>query len=283
MNYYDFLTSPVNSPLEAETLDFVQGNLKDAIEATGLLGGTGNFIISGCIITGNSMTDGWIMYNGELLFFQGGTVQTNFIIEETVTQKANQSGALVDRYFVRKAKFGSGAGQVAFSTLKRVNNCLTISQILNRLANGQVGGTVDDWVIISGLQPSGSNTITAGKAIVGDRILDVPQYVSGGTIDTNNPVYLTTNGEWTTSANAAWLKFEPYTENRYESMLLRGIHPLGSIIFMKTGTNDYLIYFTGGLGQWNWKGWARADGANGTVDLATFFSGQPIVPIQRIS
>ena len=128
MNYADFDTQPNGFPLESDaTLGFVQRNLSTAIETLAKVLGPGSWILDGVVVSGGTCTDGYIFHNNEILKFIGGSVSTNFIIDETVVQKANEDSTLVDRYFTREARFGTGAGEVTFSTLKRYKDTQTLT------------------------------------------------------------------------------------------------------------------------------------------------------------
>lgn len=95
-------------PLSTQALTFMQ----DMIMATAQLAiiGGDNYILSGCIIIGNNVSDGIIVINGEIMPFKGGSViDTITIVEETIQVSANGltfENARVKRY----AKFASGSG-----------------------------------------------------------------------------------------------------------------------------------------------------------------------------
>lgn len=95
-------------PLSTQALSFMQ----DMIMATAqlaLIGGD-NYILSGCTTTGDNVSDGVIVINGEVMPFKGGAkVNTITIVEESVQVSANGltfENARVKRY----AKFASGTG-----------------------------------------------------------------------------------------------------------------------------------------------------------------------------
>ena len=96
-------------PLSTQALTFMQ----DMVMATArlaLIGGD-NYILSGCVTTGNNVSDGIIVINGEVMPFKGGAMAgTITIIEETIPVSANGltfEQARVKRY----AKFASGKGE----------------------------------------------------------------------------------------------------------------------------------------------------------------------------
>lgn len=133
MNYADFTTAPDGFPLESDaTLGFMQTAYSEAVRALAQLAGDDLVVVSGCIESGSVMSDGWILLDGDLVFFEGGTISANFIIQEVATQKANQNGTLVDRYFVKKAVFGSGPSEVPCASLRRWRrDDFAVSTLLN--------------------------------------------------------------------------------------------------------------------------------------------------------
>lgn len=70
-------------PFDQQTLEFMQLNTKDV--ALGLASVFGPYVIlSGVAVSGPNYTDGWVLYNGELLPFSGGTVQTKIKVVEVI-------------------------------------------------------------------------------------------------------------------------------------------------------------------------------------------------------
>lgn len=272
MNRADFTSQPNGFPLESDaTLGFMQTAYSGALNGLGAFFGE-LVIISGVVVTGSTASAGWIMVGGELMQFEGGSVATNFFVEETVVQKANQNGTLVDRYFTRKAKFGTGSIQYPFSSLQRIES---IQSLQNRLLDAI---TLESEVILQGCAVSSVNTgastldIAAGSAVINRKFIAVPAY-SGG-----YPVYLKDDGTWTNSAPVSnFIKFDPYTSQRHADVLARSAAPLGDIRMRAALSTS----FDGtGLGKWELKGWALANGANGTLDLRSRF---PVAYDGRIS
>lgn len=103
--------------LETESLSKLQTNLK-IFEALGEIVGEKS-IIKGCNVVGNTTTDGYIYYNGELLEFVGGQTQTNIIIKEEVTDLLFEDGQQKPTFYRRYATFGTGAAQVPWSEFVR--------------------------------------------------------------------------------------------------------------------------------------------------------------------
>ncbi|SNR16548.1 hypothetical protein [Tenacibaculum jejuense] len=112
-------------PLATETLDFLQGQSQMAATLTAL-GGSDTYILSGVTTQGSNVTNGMIVYKGEILPFTGGPIQSNVTIiedKEQVTYQTDQDGdGLGDEksaYVRRRAEFGtSGVETFNFSELK---------------------------------------------------------------------------------------------------------------------------------------------------------------------
>lgn len=273
MNYIDFFSNPDGFPLEADaTLGAMQTDYQDAIRALAKLAGSDTVILTGVEVSGTQVSPGWILLNGDLVYFQGGTKSDYFILQETVTHKANQAGDLIDAYTVKSAVFGTGSTQHAFTTLDRINNLQDTKTLIHMLAQG--GQFDKSWVIVNGFATSANS----GTVIYRGRILSVVPY-SGHTVTEVSPVYLTADGEWTTVSSASHLKFDPYSTQHMEDLVRRKTFANGSIVWM-VDAEVPADRFPSGLGKWEWKGFAIADGNNGTIDLSSAIAG--VTAIQRI-
>lgn len=95
-------------PLSTQSLTFMQ-NMVLATAQLALIGGN-NYILSGCTVSGSTVSDGVIVIDGEVMPFEGGTVvETITIMEETISVSAD--GITFDKArTTRKAKFASGSG-----------------------------------------------------------------------------------------------------------------------------------------------------------------------------
>lgn len=83
-------------------------------------------IISGCVITGNTVSDGAVYINGELLEFKGGSISTNVIIKEETESRVFEDGATKPVIYKRYAGFGSSTPDKTFKWegFKRVDNLI---------------------------------------------------------------------------------------------------------------------------------------------------------------
>lgn len=120
-------------PTTQFTLSFLQSAYKDALSALASLIGDG-VILTGMVETGSNVSDGWISWNGELLFFQGGPKQTTFIISETVTSKTYADDVLRPAYYTRFARFGAGGN--TYANLIRLETIVAMKTAIGSLTTG---------------------------------------------------------------------------------------------------------------------------------------------------
>lgn len=219
MNYQNFNQSG-GFPIKTQTLDEMQ-------KATALFNKfgdlAGNFsIISGCVVTGPSISDGAVFINGELLEFKGGIIGTNVIIVEIVTPKEFKDGTDKDVLYVRYATFGIGAISFLWTNFKRLQTLIdlttrmaSLEQILLPLSNG------DSWLLFNrpvSEIPAGWEEVTEmrGKMPIGLDSTHIPFNTIGNTAGAKNikltenhiPEYDPANGDFNrllkyTGANTA--------------------------------------------------------------------------------
>lgn len=263
MNFADFFTSPNGFPLESDaTLGFMQTDYQDAIRGLAAAFAGNGVIVSGMVDSGAAVTDGWIFVGGDFVKFQGGTKTTNYWIESITIPKANQSGALIDRYTTKVAKFGSGAGATPFANLVRLESLFSLqSKVIDAL-------TQESTVVLNGCAVSSVNVglstlaISAGTAIINRKFVVAPAYTGG------YPVYLTENGAWVNSPPTNFIKFDPYTSQRLKDVNARQGTQLGEVKMLVALSDRF---DNTGLGKWEYTGWAVCNGANGTIDLRSRF------------
>lgn len=103
-------------PIKTQTLDEMQ----KAWSLLNVLGDlAGNFsIISGCTVTGSTVSNGAVFINGEVFEFRGGQLGTTVIIVTEVTPKEFKDGTDKVVLYIRYVTFGIGVGSFAWADFK---------------------------------------------------------------------------------------------------------------------------------------------------------------------
>lgn len=120
MNKRIDLSNTGGFPFTEGTLDFMQQSYRNALAAIAAMCGD-KVIISGCVVNDqNQVSNGWIVYNGEMIPFTGGLLGTGVVVQETAASANFQDGSVYDVYFTKTAFFGTPA-TFNWSDLKRLN------------------------------------------------------------------------------------------------------------------------------------------------------------------
>ena len=97
----------------------------NAVHELAKLGGT-DYILTGCEVQGNNVTDGWVVLDGELLPFKGGSKAVQIAIKESIEKTtyledldSDGTGDSKDTYFGRYVEFAAGSKN--FDALPRIN------------------------------------------------------------------------------------------------------------------------------------------------------------------
>lgn len=128
-------------PASSNTLDRLQKATLMVAALTGL-GGV-NYILSGCQKEGNQIAPGIIVLNGEILPFQGGTIQSKIAVQETKTQLEAFDVLYPEAYIDRVAVF-SDLGEYNWGDLVHI---LTNKELEIRISEirGEPIGMKIDW------------------------------------------------------------------------------------------------------------------------------------------
>ncbi len=105
MNRINFLQTG-GFPTDLDTYDFMQAAYTQLQKLAYSLAGDKPCIVSGCEEGGGSVTEGYVIIDGELLKFETQPLGTFVTIEETVTAVTFQNGDSKDSFYDRKAVFG---------------------------------------------------------------------------------------------------------------------------------------------------------------------------------
>jgi microcystin-dependent protein len=106
-------------PLTQDTANYLQTAYTEALGAIGLTFGN-KVIVSGCTISGSNISDGWIVINGEVIKFVGGTVNTKVKITETGTSLTFKNG-ISNQVLFNKTAACTTIGDFDFSELVRAS------------------------------------------------------------------------------------------------------------------------------------------------------------------
>ena len=111
-------------PLDTNNLDFLQSSFH-ILNTLGNLAGD-MVIISGCEITGNTVSNGVVYVNKEVLEFRGGSLSANVFIKEEAVSGTFEDGSFKPIEITRYVTFGSSTPEKTFKweDFKRVENLI---------------------------------------------------------------------------------------------------------------------------------------------------------------
>jgi len=132
MNSIDFLKY-TEFPVSAETYAFMQDMIRLVGRLASLAGN--NCILSGCTDSGATVSAGYVIINGEILPFVGGTKTAYVIIDESKTDVQVYDTNYEALYTNRSVKFGTGTGQIEWASFKRVSDLLMLASSLSSLGD----------------------------------------------------------------------------------------------------------------------------------------------------
>jgi microcystin-dependent protein len=127
MNTINFFNSKKKFPISTQSIDFLQTMVKTVFQLA-RIGGSDNYILTGCENTnGNTWLSGYVVINGELLPFMGGTGTgaSSVRIKETKTDVVAGYDTYSEAYTTRVVEFGSnvgGANTFVWNTFTRLKS-----------------------------------------------------------------------------------------------------------------------------------------------------------------
>lgn len=105
------------------------------------LGGK-NYILSGCVLDGNNVSDGVIVINGEMIPFEGSAKKDKITIVETRQDVTALNVVYPETYITRVAKF-SDAGEYSWSDFMQVPTNLELYNMVKNVIGVPVGAGID--------------------------------------------------------------------------------------------------------------------------------------------
>ena len=120
-------------PITTNTLKFMQ-DAYALLEKLAAIGGD-NYIVSGCVVTGSSVSTGYMVLKGQLMPFKAGSVTSNVQIVETKQTITVEGGSREETSY--QAEFGTSsnsANNVTWASIKRINTVLELMTELETLS-----------------------------------------------------------------------------------------------------------------------------------------------------
>ncbi len=127
---------PDGFPLNQQRLETMQSAYSEIFDGLAAMIGD-NVIVAGCVVAGNTVSDGWVVLNGTLYPFKGTTagVQALIMIRDIKTPLTFKNGQRKEVQFNKFVEFGTGAGAIAWSNLTRLSSIKEISEHLSKKDN----------------------------------------------------------------------------------------------------------------------------------------------------
>lgn len=125
-------------PFDQQTLEFMQSAYSELSGCLAAMIGD-NVIVAGCIVSGNSVSAGWIITGGQLLPFvasETGVLET-FIIQEAVTSLIFENAQQKQIEFSRFAQFGTNDKAIRWDSLTRLPSLASMSDSLSKHLSNQ--------------------------------------------------------------------------------------------------------------------------------------------------
>ncbi len=250
-----------------DTLQFLQTAYGQSLDSLAKSFGD-KLIISGLGESGGLVTDGWVIIDGEILPFVGGTPLAKVRVETITTQEMFDDATQKDVYTIKRAVFSNITG-FDYSELKRFHfNSTTISGAFN--AVGDVLKNIINFepaVILEGCAVSAIDTMAQTLAIAPGKHLFNGNLVLSAAYTGSYPAYLTAANTWVTvePSSGDYIEFNPQTSQRYKDVLRRFNYQTGDLYFSKVLSDRFDL--ATGLGRWEWKGWKLSDDMAGRVGV----------------
>lgn len=165
-------------PLTTDSFGFMQAAYA-AFEQLGYLGGD-NYVVSGCVITGGSVSAGYMFLKGQLMPFVGGSIQTNVKIV-TVLNDVNVDAGIRKQISYR-AEFGTSTNpdeNVPWSSITHVKNIIELmaedANLSSRISSNSssISGVSSRVSVLE--SDSGLKAVTASRSEVDVAVGDVRQ------------------------------------------------------------------------------------------------------------
>lgn len=245
------------------TLDILQAAYSGSLSAISTLLGD-YLILTGVSDNGSTITDGWVIIDGEILPFVGGTKQTYCNVEIITTAEQFADGTSKNVYNTKRVVLTGTASSGTFN-FSDLNTLALTDETLQKAAQN-IRDTLssmffNEAVILSGCTLSNVDIvastckIAAGKVMIDGNVLATAQYNGA------YPVWMNNAGGFVSSqpATGSFIKFDYETSQRYADVVKRNAHGSGEIVMSRSAVDLGLFDLATGLGKWKWLGWKICD------------------------
>ncbi len=153
-----------NVPITTDTLAFMQ-SAAALLEKLVVFGGD-DYILAGCVVSGTTITEGYMVLAGQLVYCAGGTVSDTLYVKEMVTTVPVGSGERNE--VIYKVIFGTPTnGETAYSweTINscRITNIITLASLISDLTK-DVDGKEDSFTKNSGFNLDKSDAVNSSDS-----------------------------------------------------------------------------------------------------------------------
>lgn len=266
-----------------DTLDYMQKAYGDVADAVGSFLGN-KLILAGCVEQNGSVSDGWVVVNGEVLPFSA-SLKADYVTVETVSASEQfEDGDQKPVYFQKRAKLSTiAAGNIPFTEFVRLPFGESLKEYSYNMQTILKGMLIEDEVIISGCEVSNVNgstttvSIAPGYCMFKGKLVAVSQY-SG-----KYPVSLKEDGSYVEGvpSSGLYIYFDPYTSQRYRDVLNRALTRPGKIDMYETKSDRFESVT--GLGKWEMKGFQLLSTMQGRVPVGYWFDGNAVTNVTDFS
>lgn len=268
-NTIDF-TQPGGLYVYQDTLAFLQQAYAPVLDALGATFGE-KLILTGATEAAGSASAGWVVVNGEIIPFAGGSIATYCYVDTSTANEQFDDASTKPVYTTKTVRFTAVPGGATFTYASLVRLPYAASTLKDALNAFKTMFTnlvnLESAVILTGCAVSavggGNCTISAGTVLFSGALVATPART--GTY----PAYLKPDGNWVTAAPGSgdYITFDPYTSQYYTDVLYRAQHKTGDTV-MNTNSATLDSFDTGtGLGKWRWKGWQLSTVLRGRVPV----------------
>lgn len=254
-------------------LDFLQqGSIAEISAIANLFGN--KIIVYGVQDQGANVTDGFVVYNGELLPFVGGAKAPQVWVETVNDVELFGDSALQTVYFTKRLRMGN-VGDFPLTDLKKLktdgfttddSDVLASAKAVKKLYDYMVSMLqFESTIILSGCNVSNVNTgagsfdLAAGTVMIDNNIVKTQAY-SGAF-----PAYIKPDATVVNVQPAgSYIKFDPYTSQRYADVLKRATTSIGEIKTFKVLSDRF---DNNGIGKWEMLGFKISDDMQSRVPV----------------